>query len=461
MKINNIFSITRDNASNNNTLLDFFKKSYYSLTNKEFIIDIRCAAHILNLVARDILRDYLRSSSNSTTTTTIDSTITSRIRRLASILKYNHEPKKLFTEGIHKYKTKGIIPLNYNIIHIPLDNTTRWNSTYYIIKTTLELKEPILYVLRNTENDEFQQLILNNTEWEILHELSLIFEVFVKPTTKLQGQIYTTLNHTLLYIYKIYSKLHSLMKTYKAKAQALRTNNNNNNNYYNSFISAIKAGIEKLDKYFPQHLSSHSIKNYRPYFISIALDPRLKLIHFEEKGLLYFYPGIKDDILALFKSEYNKVKAEVNRHKTAQPTTQFNASFDELNEDIYNASSQDNSSDSDDFYIKDNSQIKDESTAYFNESTISSKIHPLDYWKHNIYKYPILNIIARRYLAIPATSASIESTFSIGSNIITKSRNRLSSTTAKQLILLKSWKIKDLKELEKEREVEEEEDIEE
>ena len=107
-----------------------------------------------------------------------------------------------------------------------------------------------------------------------------------------------------------------MIKTYKAKAQALRTNN-----YYNSFISAIKAGIEKLDKYFPQYLSSHSIKKYRLYFISIALDLRLKLIHFEEKGLLYFYPGIKDDIITLFKSEYNKVKVEVNRYKTTQSTT--------------------------------------------------------------------------------------------------------------------------------------------
>ena len=106
MKINNIFSITRDNASNNNTLLDFFKKSYYSLTNKEFTIDIRCAAHILNLVARDILRDYLQSNTTNTTTITTDSTITSRIRRLASILKYNYEPKKLLLKEFTNIKLK-------------------------------------------------------------------------------------------------------------------------------------------------------------------------------------------------------------------------------------------------------------------------------------------------------------------------------------------------------------------
>jgi hypothetical protein len=56
--------------------------------------------------------------------------------------------------------------------------------------------------------------------------------------------------------------------------------------------------------------------------------------------------------------------------------------------------------------------------------------------------------MVRRYLAIPATSAPIERTFSIGSNIISKSRNRLEPETVKQIVLLRSWKIKALKELE-------------
>ncbi|KAF3802655.1 hypothetical protein GCG54_00013889, partial [Colletotrichum gloeosporioides] len=66
----------------------------------------------------------------------------------------------------------------------------------------------------------------------------------------------------------------------------------------------------------------------------------------------------------------------------------------------------------------------------------------------NSYKYPILAILARRYLAILATSTPIERVFSITSNIVTKNRNKLSPQTIAELILLKYWKIKDLKELE-------------
>ena len=75
-------------------------------------------------------------------------------------------------------------------------------------------------------------------------------------------------------------------------------------------------------------------------------------------------------------------------------------------------------------------------------------MNPLDYWRLHQSKYQVLSLIARRYLAIPATSALIERTFSIGSNIISKSRNRLEPETVKRIVLLKSWKIKDLKELE-------------
>jgi hypothetical protein len=56
--------------------------------------------------------------------------------------------------------------------------------------------------------------------------------------------------------------------------------------------------------------------------------------------------------------------------------------------------------------------------------------------------------MARCYLAIPASSAPVERTFSISNNVIIKSRNRLDLKTVKRTVLLKSWKIKELKELE-------------
>ncbi len=43
-----------------------------------------------------------------------------------------------------------------------------------------------------------------------------------------------------------------------------------------------------------------------------------------------------------------------------------------------------------------------------------------------------------------ATSAPIESIFSIFGNIITKNRNSMKKKTAKRIILLKSWKVPEI-----------------
>ena len=89
-----------------------------------------------------------------------------------------------------------------------------------------------------------------------------------------------------------------------------------------------------------------------------------------------------------------------------------------------------------------------EVASYIIDPAIDRFASVLDYWKVKQDVYPILSILARRYLAIPATSASVESTFSIARNIISYQRNRLLPTNSKHLMLLKSWGVKGVEELE-------------
>ena len=55
------------------------------------------------------------------------------------------------------------------------------------------------------------------------------------------------------------------------------------------------------------------------------------------------------------------------------------------------------------------------------------------------YEYPIIARIARDYLAIPATSATSKSVFSIGGDIITKKRNELGVDNIRRLLCLRDW----------------------
>jgi hypothetical protein len=49
--------------------------------------------------------------------------------------------------------------------------------------------------------------------------------------------------------------------------------------------------------------------------------------------------------------------------------------------------------------------------------------------------------IAKDFLAIPATSALSECVFSIGSDVVTKKRNRLTGNSVRMIMCLKDWGI--------------------
>jgi hypothetical protein len=53
------------------------------------------------------------------------------------------------------------------------------------------------------------------------------------------------------------------------------------------------------------------------------------------------------------------------------------------------------------------------------------------YWASKEYELLIIAQIARDHLAIPATSAASECVFSVGGNIVTKKKNKLSASNTR------------------------------
>ncbi len=50
---------------------------------------------------------------------------------------------------------------------------------------------------------------------------------------------------------------------------------------------------------------------------------------------------------------------------------------------------------------------------------------PLVWWRHHAAQFPNISKLAKKYLAIPASTASSERVFSVVKYLITKKRNRL------------------------------------
>ncbi|CAM9886015.1 unnamed protein product, partial [Ascophyllum nodosum] len=61
---------------------------------------------------------------------------------------------------------------------------------------------------------------------------------------------------------------------------------------------------------------------------------------------------------------------------------------------------------------------------------------PLDWWRINAVKFPLLAALARRLLTIPASQAQSERVFSSAGQIVTQTRNRLSSENVELLVAL-------------------------
>ena len=61
---------------------------------------------------------------------------------------------------------------------------------------------------------------------------------------------------------------------------------------------------------------------------------------------------------------------------------------------------------------------------------------PLMWWKEHAAQFPYLSQLARRYLAMPATSASVERLFSVAGQVVTAKRASLDPETVTLLVFL-------------------------
>ena len=72
----------------------------------------------------------------------------------------------------------------------------------------------------------------------------------------------------------------------------------------------------------------------------------------------------------------------------------------------------------------------------FEPQMASLNVDSLDWWKVNCTRYPTLSKLAKRFLSAPPSSVESERLFSIGGNICTPKRNRLTAEHGQMLMFL-------------------------
>ncbi|KAL7634314.1 UNVERIFIED_CONTAM: hypothetical protein RMT77_014691 [Armadillidium vulgare] len=88
---------------------------------------------------------------------------------------------------------------------------------------------------------------------------------------------------------------------------------------------------------------------------------------------------------------------------------------------------------------KDNSElqsVKEEMKLYENMEILPTEENPFMWLHENRPRFPILSVLASKYLSAPPSSVESEGIFSVGGNVNTPKRNRLSPDMSKTLIFL-------------------------
>lgn len=73
---------------------------------------------------------------------------------------------------------------------------------------------------------------------------------------------------------------------------------------------------------------------------------------------------------------------------------------------------------------------------YLAEPQLRFDFDALEWWKTRATKYPLIVVLAVKYLGIPATSVSSERCFSTAGNIVTANRSCLAPETVNMLVFL-------------------------
>ena len=293
---------------------------------------------------------------------------------------------------------------------------TRWNSSYYMAERILNQQQPICATLMELRKGE---LMPTDAEFKTLECFVEVMKPFVDITEALGAENWVTISSLAPLLYKILNICLKISST------------------DNRVVVAMKEAMynDLSNRY---HGTQRIILNK-----SALLDPRFK-------SLPFLKPEEKNDIAAAIVEEIvdltlgiqstdgdaliQSIDLDADTSCSAPKPKRSRGEHVLLTilSDVFAPSSEDEVTDnnSDSPRVQANLEIK----AYLKEEPTEEA--PLEWWKRNAFRYPLLSNIARRYLIIPATSVPSERVFSTAGHIANQKRACLLPENVTMLVFL-------------------------
>ncbi|KAJ6962265.1 zinc finger BED domain-containing protein RICESLEEPER 2-like [Populus alba x Populus x berolinensis] len=282
--IDNILTVTVDNASSNNLTIKYLKRVTSNWTTNILsndFIHVRCCAHIVNLIACAGLKD-------------IDDSVV-KIRNAVRLVRSSPSRQLVFNQCAERLKIGSKKS-------VCLDVATRWNSIYMMLDATA--KFDVVFMRLEETNPRYLSYFEVNSkgkqktlgppaleDWEKARFFVKFLKLFYTITLKFSGSLYVTSN----------SFFHELISMHTSISQLCRSED--------VYVSKMtKNMMVKYKKYW----GDQDTQNFLLY-VAVVLDPHFKLKYMRFCfGRLYdieeadnFTIKVKDTLLRLFEHYIN------------------------------------------------------------------------------------------------------------------------------------------------------------
>jgi len=343
-----------------------------------------CICHQLNNIIKKFLKNYLETY------------YIVPWRNFIAHLNHSNPFYELFCECRTHFFTAA------NKEKLQRDSETRWSSTLMMLAKAEKFKEVVIYMFVKSK-DEFKPYIPNfsSDSWNLLSKLNAIFAPIIDAIKVLEGDEYPTQNMILFAI----SMLIDTVKEAIDKSTDI-------NSDYSRLLYVLQELLIALWNSLPQET-----------LIAALVDPRYKsLSHVPETEHEEAWKCLEAEYLSpLFMDKQQDLTITYK-----EPVNETNS---KRKSDLF------------DIYIKKKLKVsekpKSEFERYKELPPIAFDRNPFDWWIQNEDTYPIIAQIARIYLAIPASQATCERSFSTARRICTEFRTSLSPSNVEKLTILK------------------------
>jgi hypothetical protein len=395
-------AITADNASVNDKFFKCLERVEPQL--KRSNTQVRCMAHVINLAAQMILKTLKATAPEDESGFAADSDQPPPTKRNTSRSSNSQHEQSgpapaetllIVRQVFTKIRASNLLwealdgqcqRLKLSFLQPKIDTKTRWNSTHDMIDRTLDLKAALTRIIASEK--KLSHLRLTSGDWTLLEDLRALLGIFVSATKRLSGSNYPTLAYQLPYFAFLLREL----EEYHAEKESLQ-------HVSPMLLQAEDAARHHLEKY------RDDSDNFTSPKMAMLLDPRFKAHGFSQMG---WRPAAVVSITAYFNKVFEEqYKAPADHIAQQQKEQSQSGGLSTNNHDdlakIFGSRTQ---------RIPNSGMASPETTRYLCGPCIGLDENPLDWWKANEHRYPIVAKMARDYLAIPGSSVPSEQLFS-------------------------------------------------